>query len=197
MNDSVLSSVDDLSIGGKISPFISGLNSQNNSKSSFSNTITSTVNTNLTTNTTIYHQVEIRPRDSFKFFVRAAEPLETLHFSFYTRKKSIGFGLFYLYLPNLWNEQSESVNMNVSEEGVGKEKMSRTESFKVRDLPLDKVKELIGESRENVRLHKIGQEGSLARTLSTGITALNTSKHLNWVLFIILLNLYITTHNYD
>lgn len=97
--------------------------------------------------TTIYHQVEIRPRDSFKFFVRADNPLETLHFSFYTRKKSIGFGLFYFYLPNL-------------ESGSGEDKISA-------DLPIEKVKELIGASRENVRLRRMGQEGPLARTLST------------------------------
>lgn len=98
------------------------------------------------TGTTIFHQVEIRPRDSFKFFVRADNPLETLHFSFYTRKKSVGFGLFYLYLPNLSGD-------DVSE---------RT----CQDLPIEKVKELIGASRENVRLQKMRQEGTLARTLS-------------------------------
>lgn len=97
--------------------------------------------------TTIYHQVEIRPRDSFKFFVRAEEPLETLHFSFYTRKKSIGFGLFYLYLPNLNHGSAESI----AGETV---------------LPLEKVKELIGASRENVKMQKMGQEGTLGRALS-------------------------------
>ena len=97
--------------------------------------------------TTIYHQVEIRPRDSFKFFVRADNPLETLHFSFYTRKKSVGFGLFYFYLPNLdVDDGNDKNNMN---------------------LPIEKVKELIGASRENVRLQKMGQEGPLARTFSS------------------------------
>lgn len=110
---------------------------RNNSKNSTLNSI----NMNFTT---IYHQVEIRQRDSFKFFVRADEPLETLHFSFYTRKKSIGFGLFYLYLPNL---SSESAN----DQAI---------------LPLEKVKELIGASKENVRMHKMGQEGTLGRALS-------------------------------
>ena len=95
--------------------------------------------------TTIYHQVEIRQRDSFKFFVRADEPLETLHFSFYTRKKSIGFGLFYLYLQNL---STESTNEQVS-------------------LPLEKVKELIGASRQNIKMQKMGQEGTLGRALSS------------------------------
>ena len=172
MNNSILSSTDDLSLDGTsttnstttISPFLSGLTSRNNSKSSFA---PQTPNTH--TNTTIYHQVEIRPRDSFKFFVRAEEPLETLHFSFYTRKKSIGFGLFYLYLPNLCND---SENVKVSEDAP-------SESLRVKDLPLEKVKELIGNSRENVRLNKIGQEGSLARTLST-TTAVNTSKKLKY-----------------
>lgn len=100
--------------------------------------------------TTIYHQVEIRPRDSFKFFVRADNPLETLHFSFYTRKKSIGFGLFYLYLPNL---SSSSGVDDVNDRAF-------------QDLPIEKVRELIGASRENVRLQKMRQEGPLARTLS-------------------------------
>ena len=106
-------------------------------------------NSGIFTGTTIYHQVEIRSRDSFKFFVRADEPLETLHFSFYTRKKSIGFGLFYLYLPNL---SSESVN-------------GESENFNA-VLPLAKVKELIAASRENIRLQRMGQEGSLGRTFS-------------------------------
>lgn len=171
------SSTDDLSLDGTttpttnnsmttISPFLSGLTSRNNSKSSFAPQTPNTY-----TNTTIYHQVEIRPRDSFKFFVRAEEPLETLHFSFYTRKKSIGFGLFYLYLPNLCNE---SENVQVPEDAT----LNRSESLRVKDLPLEKVKELIGNSRENVRLNKIGQEGSLARALSTTTTAVNTSKKL-------------------
>ena len=105
----------------------------------------------LLTGTTIYHQVEIRPRDSFKFFVRADNPLETLHFSFYTRKKSTGFGLFYLYLPNL-NTIDDVVNAKGTLPSL--------------NLPIDKVKELIGASRENVRLQRMGQEGPLARTLS-------------------------------
>lgn len=33
-------------------------------------------------------------------------------------------------------------------------------------LPLAKVKELIAASRENVRLQRMGQEGSLGRTFS-------------------------------
>ena len=106
----------------------------------------------LSTSTIIYHQVEIRSRDSFKFFVRADEPLENLHFSFYTRKKSIGFGLFYLYLPNLGSGDS----------------VDGTESCSAAlQLPIEKVKELIGASRDNVRLQKMGQEGSLGRTFST------------------------------
>lgn len=106
-------------------------------------------NSNIITGTKIYHQVEIRPRDSFKFFVRADNPLETLHFSFFTRKKSIGFGLFYLYLPNL----------NSIENGK--------EGGRATELPIDKVKDLIGASRDNVRLRRMGQEGPLARTFST------------------------------
>ena len=117
------------------------------------------INTPTFTNTTIYHQVEIRPRDSFKFFVRADEPLETLHFSFYTRKKSVGFGLFYLYLPNL---SSESEN----EKGPAV-------------LPIEKVKELIGMSKDNVKLQKMGQEGPLARTFSL----VNRSSKQNIVIF--------------
>ena len=109
----------------------------------------------LLSSTTIYHQVEIRPRDSFKFFVRADNPLETLHFSFYTRKKSIGFGLFYFYLPNLNSDDGEG-NGGKEEKGTS-----------MKDFPIEKVKELIGSSRENVRLRKMGQEGPLARTLST------------------------------
>lgn len=119
--------------------------SRNNSKNCTVNSSNSFL-----TGTTIYHQVEIRPRDSFKFFVRADNPLETLHFSFYTRKKSIGFGLFYLFLPNL----SSSVDGDLNE---------RT----CQELPIEKVKELIGASRENVRLQTMRQEGPLARTLST------------------------------
>ena len=103
-------------------------------------------------NTTIYHQVEIRPRDSFKFFVRADEPLETLHFSFYTRKKSIGFGLFYLYLPNL---SGDSLNEKEGE-------VSAAAAI----LPIEKVKELIAMSKDNVKLQKMGQEGSLGRSFS-------------------------------
>jgi hypothetical protein len=130
-------SSDDLSLRSN-SPFLhlSRANSRN-------------TNNNLT-NTTIYHQVEIRPRDSFKFFVRADEALETLHFSFYTRKKSVGFGLFYLYLPNL---SSESVN----EKGEAKAAVV---------LPIEKVKELIIMSKDHVKLQKMGQEGSLARSFS-------------------------------
>lgn len=130
-------SSDDLSLRSN-SPFLQL--SRANSRNSINNF----------TNTTIYHQVEIRPRDSFKFFVRADEPLETLHFSFYTRKKSIGFGLFYLYLPNL---SSESIN----EKGEAKSAV----------LPIEKIKELIAMSKDNVKLQKMGQEGSLARTFST------------------------------
>jgi hypothetical protein len=112
--------------------------------------------------TAIFHQVEVRHRDSFKSFVRADEPLQTLHFSFYTRKKSIGFGLFYLYLPNL---SSESINDGDRELDC---------------LPLEKVKELIAASRENIRLLKIGQEGSLGRSLSTPVNT--NSMHLNFII---------------
>ncbi len=89
----------------------------------------------------IYHQVQIRPRDTFKFFVRADQPLDTLHFSFYTRKKNIAFGLFYLHLPSIDDQDGTS-------------------------LPATKVRELLKASRENVKIEKIGQEGSLARTRS-------------------------------
>ena len=89
----------------------------------------------------IYHQVQIRPRDTFKFFVRADQPLETLHFSFYTRKKNIAFGLFYLHLPSIDEQDGSS-------------------------LPADKVRDLLLASRENIKIEKIGQEGSLARTRS-------------------------------
>lgn len=120
---------------------------------------------NLTFSTTpIYHQVEIRSRDSFKFFVRADEPLETLHFSFYTRKKSIGFGLFYLYLPNL------------SSESVGEKGGAAV-------LPIEKVKELIAMSKDNVRLQKMGQEGSLARTYSMNNNANKSSSKAEWKRF--------------
>lgn len=120
-------------------PFQQQLNRTNSRSSTFDS-----ANVNMTT---LYHQVEIRQRDSFKFFVRADEPLETLHFSFYTRKKSIGFGLFYLYLPNLSNESTAVESMVI--------------------LPLEKVKDLIGSSKENVRIQKMGQEGTLGRALST------------------------------
>lgn len=96
----------------------------------------------------LYHQVQIRPRDTFKFFVRAAQPLETLHFSFYTRKKNIAFGLFYLHLPTILSE----------EEGEGPNAIGA--------LPADKVRELLAASRENVKIEKVGQEGTLARTRS-------------------------------
>lgn len=106
---------------------------------------------NLNSGSTLYHQVQVRPRDSFKFFVRADRPLDTLHFSFYTRKKSIAFGLFYLHLPSI-DEQD------------------------LNTLPAERVRELLLASRENVKIEKIGQEGSLARTLSMKEIG-STSRH--------------------
>ena len=103
----------------------------------------------------LFHQVQIRPRDTFKFFVRADQPLDTLHFAFYTRKKNIAFGLFYLHLPSIDGQESSS-------------------------LPIAKVRELLASSRENVKIDKVGQEGSLARTLSSANSPskLNTSRYL-------------------
>ncbi len=132
-------------------PFQQQLNRTNSRNSTFDS-----ANVNMTT---LYHQVEIRQRDSFKFFVRADEPLETLHFSFYTRKKSIGFGLFYLYLPNLSNEFTAEETMI---------------------LPLEKVKDLIGSSKENVRMQKMGQEGTLGRALSTNNKNSKKKKKISW-----------------
>jgi hypothetical protein len=100
----------------------------------------------------VYHQVQIRPRDTFKFFVRADLPLDTLHFSFYTRRKNIAFGLFYLHLPSIDEQDGSS-------------------------LPAGKIRELLLASRENVKIEKIGQEGILARTRSTKETP--TSKYCN------------------
>ena len=45
-------------------------------------------------------EVEVRPRDVFKHYVHIQRPGDILQWSFYTRKKNIGFGLFYLYLSS-------------------------------------------------------------------------------------------------
>ena len=45
-------------------------------------------------------EVEVRPRDVFKHYVHIQRPGDILQWSFYTRKKNIAFGLFYLYLSS-------------------------------------------------------------------------------------------------
>ena len=45
-------------------------------------------------------EVEVRPRDVFKHYVHIQRPGDILQWSFYTRKKNLAFGLYYLYLSS-------------------------------------------------------------------------------------------------
>jgi oxysterol-binding protein-related protein 3/6/7 len=45
-------------------------------------------------------EVEVRPRDVFKHYVHIQRPGDILQWSFYTKKKNLAFGLYYLYLSS-------------------------------------------------------------------------------------------------
>lgn len=45
-------------------------------------------------------EVEVRPRDVFKHYVHIQRPGDILQWSFYTKKKNVAFGLYYLYLSS-------------------------------------------------------------------------------------------------
>ena len=86
----------------------------------------------------MYHQVKVRPWSGFKFFVRVERPGQELRFSFFTRRKNIGFGLFYLHHAAVTADGAEDARASAE------------------------ARAAVEASRGTVHVERVGQEGTLA-----------------------------------
>ena len=64
-------------------------------------------------------EVEVRPRDVFKHYVHIQRPGDILQWSFYTRKKNLAFGLYYLYLSSQHPAHLANNSENIPVENQG------------------------------------------------------------------------------
>lgn len=95
-------------------------------------------------------EVEVRPRDVFKHYVHIQRPGDILQWSFYTRKKNIGFGLFYLYLSSQHPANNTISNTSSSRAAVTQEEVE--EEGKEMTISCEFVHEVFNQSKPLVRI---------------------------------------------